>query len=276
MIKAQMVQHSCGTSTHIPPLITLSLVYPRFIHAEFMTHRVFSRNASSSRAVPIKKMIDLVESHAAAPIEYGSNQPGMQAGALLDGEALSNAQDIWHAAAASAVKHARKMADAGVHKQIVNRIMEPFSHINTIVTATDWDNFFKLRISPMAQPEIRELAVKMKAAIDASTPVTRARGAWHLPYITDEEREMLAVDNGGGYTAALISAARCARVSYMTHDGLEPDMMKDLALARRLASDQHASPFEHQGQPLYSHKDGEPGQCRNFTGWLQFRGLLKI
>ena len=60
-------------------ITTFQLKYPRFIHSEVMTHRVFSRNASSSRAIPVKKMIEQVRNNPAMPIHWGANQSGMQA-----------------------------------------------------------------------------------------------------------------------------------------------------------------------------------------------------
>lgn len=252
-------------------IFTLELKYPRFIHAEFMTHRDFSRNASSSRAIPIAKLIDQVESYAAAPISWGSNRPGMQAGEELDGDAKSCAQDIWHAAARDAVKHARAMAKAGAHKQIVNRILEPFTFISVIATSTKWENFFRLRISPLAQPEIRDLAEKIQSAMNAFTPRMVGYDDWHLPYITEEERKSQFMKPD---VLAAISAARCARVSYLTHDGLAPDFFKDLDLAERLAKDCHASPFEHQAKPGFL--SGHTQYYRNFNGWMQHRALIGL
>lgn len=252
-------------------IYTLELRYPRFIHAELMTHRVFSRNASSSRAIPVAKLIDQVESFAAAPISWGTNRPGMQAGDELEGDAKSCAQDAWHAAARDAVKHARVLMKAGCHKQVVNRVLEPFTFISVIVTSTDWDNFFKLRISPMAQPEIRDLAEKMKAAMESFRTTPLVYDDWHLPYITPEERKSQFIKPD---LLAAISAARCARVSYLTHDGLAPDFFKDLDLAERLATENHASPFEHQACPAFLPEHSK--LTRNFRGWIQHRALLGL
>lgn len=249
-------------------LITMELCYPRFIHAEFMTHRVFSRNASSSRAVPIEKMIEEVEKHYARPIEWGQNKPGMQAGEELGTSARVAAEDEWALAVMDAVKHARKLKEIGVHKQIANRILEPFAFIRVIVTATEWDNFFDLRISPLAQPEIRRLAAEMRFAQSLSVPEARQPWDYHAPYVTQAERRELSKN-----IAMMASAARCARVSYLNHDGKAPDLSKDLVLASRLQHDKHASVFEHQAIPdIFD----DTKFSRNLRGWTQHRALLKL
>lgn len=250
-------------------LITMELCYPRCIHAEFMTHRVFSRNASSSRAVPITKMIEEVEKHYFRPIEWGQNKPGMQAGEVMDTTTRVEAENVWALAVMDAIKHAKRLKDLGLHKQHVNRILEPFAFIRVIVTATDWDNFFDLRIGPLAQPEIKDLAEKMRWAQSMSVPVERQPWDYHAPYLSQEERATLQKD-----TAMMVSAARCARVSYLNHDGMEPNVAKDLVLANRLLHDRHASVFEHQAMPKYN--EGWSDETRNFRGWAQHRALLKL
>jgi thymidylate synthase ThyX len=256
-------------------LTTLQLVYPRFIHAEFMTHRVFSRNAASSRAIPVAKMIEQVRSRPAMPIHWGKNQPGMQANEQLEGEALAAVQFAWIQAAGAAADLAQVMTDVGAHKQVANRILEPFQLMQVIVTATEWANFFELRDHPDAQPEIRYLAQLMNAAMKASTPVFRLPSSgtaecWHLPYVTEEER----VEGHFNPTyLAKLSAARCARVSYLTHDGSTPDAEKDLALYDRLVGSKplHASPIEHQA----ANTIGSSHWSKNFKGWQQFREMVE-
>lgn len=247
-------------------LYTLELRYPRFIHAEFMTHRVFSRNASSSRAIPISKQINAVESFPVFPSEWGMNKPGMQAGENLSRTAQTEAEGVWDQAVRDAVKHARKLKKLGVHKQLANRILEPFAHISVIVTATEWDNFFDLRISPLAQPEIRILAEKIYEAMKTTEPVVAGLGYVHAPYLTDEERKIYEPD-----ILMMISSARCARVSYLNHDGMEPDVQKDLSRARQLRDDRHASVFEHQAYPTPSRQ-----WVKNFRDWNQHRAILGL
>lgn len=246
-------------------LTTMELSYPRFVHAEFMTHRVFSRNASSSRAIPISKQIDLIEHRPVVPVEWGQNKPGMQAGEPISRMNQTIAEDTWASAMNDAIRHARKLKDLGVHKQIVNRLLEPFAHIRVIVTATEWENFFRLRISELAQPEIRRLAETMLASMNASEPVTLSEDDIHAPYVTSDEKDL---DHP---TQMMLSAARCARVSYLNHDGLPPDISKDMALAHRLFTDKHASVFEHQATPMTGR-----WFVKNFRGWEQHRHTLGL
>lgn len=268
MIEAKVIEDSISPAGH--QLTTLQLVYPRFIHAEFMTHRVFSRNASSSRAIPVAKMLEQVREHPAMPIHWGKNQPGMQANEQLTGDTLQYAKECWADAALAAANIAEYMASIGLHKQVANRILEPFQHIHVIVTATEWDNFFKLRCHPDAQPEIQELADAMSDAMCYSQPRLLSVGQWHLPYIRQDERQL---DNR---LLLKMSAARCARVSYLKHDGLAPSVDDDLALYERLMGSQpaHASPVEHQATPMLPMSNDEY-LCGNFKGWVQYRKLIE-
>lgn len=256
-------------------LTTLSLTYPRFIHAEFLTHRVFSRNASSSRAIPVAKTIERVEADWARPLEFTLNKRGMQGDPFLDYKALKKAHRIWRDAMLAAVKYAKKLNDLGIHKQHVNRILEPFSFISVVVTATDWDNFFALRVHKDAQPEIRMLADAMYNMLQQSTPQPILEGGWHLPFLTDEE---LIEDSMKGLgddvtTAIKRSVARCARVSYNNHEGKKPTLEEDLRLYDRLLGSQpiHASPAEHQAMAV-----SDAGvRSGNFRGWIQYRKTLQ-
>lgn len=277
-ITASVIADSISPDAH--RITTMVMRYPRFIHAEFMTHRVFSRNASSSRAIPIEKMIRDVIEDPAMPVAWGSNKPGMQAGDEIDTPVKFKNDEVppeaaWCRARDNAVTVARAFAGAGYHKQIVNRILEPFAHITVICTATDWDNFFELRCHPDADPTMRVLAEAMREARDASVPEELTSSWWHLPYITDEDwsffPEVMSYHECAKELTK-ISAARCARVSYLNHDGTKPDIRKDLALAERLASSKHMSPFEHQARVT-----GDEGTSLwgNFTGWDQYRKMIE-
>src|SRR5580698_10436910 len=173
-------------------LTTLEVRYPRFIHSEMMTHRVFSRNAASSRAIPIKKMIAAVREEPALPVYWGRNQTGMSAREAIaaDGEARARAE--WQLALDDALRHAERLAaqDIDLHKQLVNRLLEPFAWITVIITATDWANFFTQQLHEDAQPEIRYIAELMLAAYRASVPQTVELGHWHLPLIQDDEHSL--------------------------------------------------------------------------------------
>ena len=265
-------------------LTTMELKYPRFIHAEFMTHRVFTRNASSSRAIPIQRQIDMIKEDTAMPIHWGKNQSGMQAHEELTGQELLDAQSLWLAARDDAIENAEHLLRVGAHKQIVNRILEPFSHITVLVTSDSWGNFFALRDHEDAQPEIRELARVMKAAMETSTPKSLGLGEWHLPYLDDED--LANINNHMAESsitrhkpnkwdvymmACAVSAARCARVSYLTHDKKRPTLEEDMNLFYRLAhaNPPHMSPCEHQAHPCREPSEG------NFRRWSQFRHTIQ-
>lgn len=262
MITAKIIADSVWAGKR---LITLQLRYPRFIHSEVMTHRVFSRSASSSRAVPIQKTIDQVMQEPAHPTHFGLNQAGMVAEKEADEAVQDCAMKLWLKARDEAVKVAAQLAQLGIHKQVVNRILEPFQLIDVVVTATDWDNFFKLRLASDAQPEMQELAKQMKKAIDESTP---EQTFLHVPYVTSEERVQITQEYGDKATQVLqrISAARCARVSYKNHDQSDPAIEKDLELADRLWKAQHLSPFECTARIQMVN-----ARYANFTGWQSYR-----
>lgn len=248
-------------------LVTMQLRYQRFIHAEFMTHRVFSRNASSSRAIPVAKMIEQVRNDPARPVHWGRNQAGMQADEQLDARALEQVMGMWMDAANVAADIAEAMNLAGLHKQVANRILEPFQFINVVVTATEWDNFFELRTHKDAQPEFQVLAKEMKRVMDESVPHKVDFGQWHLPYVQVQERSMYPID-----IQLQMSAARCARVSYLKHDNTRPNVEDDIALYNRLITSkpEHASPIEHQATPMHFNYE----RSNNFIGWEQFRSTI--
>ncbi len=280
-------------------LITQQWRYPKFIHGEVMTHRVFSRNASSSRAIPVERMIQDVLDDPAMPVYWGANRPGMQAREELTGAARENAIDAWLLARNAAVNHARHLHRIGVHKQLVNRVIEPWAHINVVVTSTEWANFYALRRHADAQPEMHALADAAWEAMMRSAPTLLKHGEWHLPYVTDEDRSehraYVAFDAPPGSASMMdtrrlikLSVARCARVSYMTHDGRVPNADEDLKLYERLLHSVplHASPAEHQATPDVmmramhgGHFDltdrwERPSQHGNLVGWKQYRKLL--
>ena len=266
-------------------LTTLQLRYPKFIHGEFMTHRVFSRNASSSRAIPVERLIQDVIDDPAMPIYWGKNQPGMQAAEELSEGATELTKEDWLYARDACIKHARVMINRKVHKQIVNRIIEPWCHINVVVTSTDWANFFALRRHEAAQPEMRMLADVIYIAMDDSKPELLQPGQWHCPYVSYDDFYHTAHDQPDNeITAIKISVARCARVSYLTHEGKAPNIEDDLKLYDRLVGSEplHASPAEHQATPDHiEYIDADlvnhwsyPMRHGNFRGWCQYRKML--
>jgi hypothetical protein len=240
MIRAEVIADSISPAGK--RLTTMQLRYPRFVHAEFMTHRVFSRNASSSRAIPVRKLIEDLRREPAMPVFWGSNRPGMQAGDELIGDDLGQVKACWSFAMEECIHQAEMMVDRGLHKQIANRVLEPWAHINVVVTATEWDNFYALRCHPDAQPEMRALAEAMRDVMQASTPELLEIGRW--PPNQDEDQKL-----------------------YERLVGSVP---------------LHASPAEHQATPDDYGKFGSeiphwrrPDLHGNFVGWSQFRKQLE-
>lgn len=310
-------------------LTTFQLRYPRWIHAEGRTHRQLnigesefqsgyeleprtpslmedpnlSRNASSSRAVPVNKLIQDVLDDTATPMFWGADQKGMQGGDECDGEVLLspvgegtvkrlNKNDAWMIARDYAIASARAFSDAGYHKQIVNRLLEPFSHINVVVSATEWSNFYGLRRHKDAEPHINLLADRMWEAQQASTPIHLKPGDWHLPYVSEDDRLYLVDWLGRNHKpielllqyATKLSVARCASVSYKTVSGDTMTPERALSLYDKLLSAQplHASPAEHQATPDMKSRSAttgierwlKPNRHGNFVGFIQYRKTL--
>ena len=284
MIEAKIIADSISEAGK--RITTMQVKFHRFILSEVNTHRVFSRNFSSSRAIPTKKLLEQVRNDPAMPVHWGKNQAGMQASEELDELTKDAAKGQWRVAAFDAARCAESLSILGAHKQIVNRIIEPYVWANGIVTSTEWENWFELRAHSDAQPEIHELALRMQDAMAASSPRLLKAGEWHLPYITDEEREdsFYQIEaNKSSNMLAKISAARCCRVSYLKHDGTKADVNDDLHLFQRLAGAEpkHYSPLEHQATPdeivpgnsmvMASWK--HPELHGNFKGWCQYRRM---
>lgn len=255
-------------------LTTLEVVMPRIILAEFNTHRVFSRNSASSRAIPVERRVKQVAQSPFVPEAFLLNQKGMVAGGALDENSQIEARTIWLDACQEMTRLAAKLAAVGVHKQWANRLLEPFGWHTVVVTATEWENFFALRTHKDAQPEIQEVARLMKAAMDASKPEPLQIGDWHLPYVTGDELAKYHTEHGK-ITLIRLSVARCAAVSYERQQLV--DLEADMARYDRLHASGHMSPFEHQAQVLESDASQKTGSfIGNFRlPFLQYRKTLK-
>lgn len=239
-------------------LTTLEVTMHRYVLAEMNTHRVFSRNSASSRAIPFATTVQRVIDSPAIPVEWGVNRAGMWATEVLGAEDASKAERAWLAARDSAVEHARRLNELGVHKQVVNRLLEPFMWHTVIITSEEWANFWRLRCHSDAQPEMQAVARQMRAAYESSTPAMLGNGEWHLPYVGQVRDPSVA-----NFAA---SVARCARVSYNRHtDDRTPD--EDIALFRRLLANGHASPMEHQAVAGRE----QTFTASNFKHWGQLR-----
>jgi hypothetical protein len=242
--ECKILADSVDTTAYKTRLTTMQITFPRIVLAEFNTHRMFSRNSASSRAIPVEKNIGRVLFDPFIPTAFAMNKRGMQAGVELDERDNSKAQDAWLRARDAAVAQANALADLGVHKQWANRLLEPFGWHTVIVTATEWENFFALRCHAAAAPEIRTIAEMMRDALAASTPREVVVGAWHLPLVLPIDYDEVTQVRVAWEPLVKLSIARCARVSYLTHDG-KRDVDADLVLYERLKTSGHLSPFEH-------------------------------
>lgn len=243
-------------------IATIVARYPRFIHSELMTHKDLSRNASSSRAIPFRKMLKLTRQGMAAPIFWGKNQPGMQAQEELTGLALWWAKFMWYATGHIVLTCAWLMSFSNVHKQIINRMIEPWTYINVQITATNWERMLSLRLDAAAQPEFQLLAQMIRDALENAHYQPLKVGEWHLPWILPVEKTLYLTDQ------KRISAARSARLSYTPIGDVKLNIPKDTKLAKDLLSQLHLSPFEHQATPAQ-------GRYANFEGWSNYRTELK-
>jgi thymidylate synthase ThyX len=254
-------------------LTTFEINLHRYVLAEFNTHRVNSRNFQSSRACPVERMIAniLKEDEMVYPLHWGRKQKGMVADLEIDEADQLEAIAIWDEARKDMIRHVRRLLEIDVHKQVANRLLEPFMAITGIVTATDYSNFFAQRCHPDAQPEIQALANAMKAAYDASVPERLEAGEWHLPLINGEDW-VDATDRGYVEEDMIkVSIGRCARVSYLNHDGLR-SLSDDTKLYWRLleAEPPHLSPFEHCAVAMPN-----SDKYANFAGWQSYRNQLE-
>jgi thymidylate synthase ThyX len=259
-IVARVVQHSKSAYTK-KELITFEIEYPRFILAELNTHCMLEKNSSSSRAVPIKAQCDLIKNNPAMPVHWGKNQSGMVAEQELNEDQQSEVKAIWLEAMESAVGYALKLESKHCHKQLSNRVAEPGQRMKTVISGTEWENFFYLRNHEAAQPEFAELARVMLEAKNKSTPLEIVADEWHVPYV---ERKFI-----GGVLryfscnqeltleeARMVSASCCAQTSYRKSD---ESLEKAKQVFERLnigSPDQpaHASPTTHQGTPIFYSK----------------------
>jgi len=237
-------------------LTTFQVTFPRIVLAEVNTHKMLSKNSASSRAIPVPKRIAAVEADPFVPDAFGQNKPGMQHEHVLEGDDDEHARRIWARSRQSARADATELSAIGVHKQLANRLLEPHSWHTAIISGTDWANYFGLRCHTAAQGEFRKAAELMREAMRRSRPHLLRPGEWHLPLVPELDGEVISRadarrDRGTAWWLdwVKISSGRCARVSYLTHDGVR-DIDKDVELADSLVTNGHLSPTEHQARPM--------------------------
>lgn len=269
-------------------ITTMLCTYPFIIHAEVLTHRALNRNSASTRAIPSKKILQALRDTPFIPKQFAMNQPGMVAGQPLSVEDQDKARAIWVDAMLDAIKHTEKLHELGVHKQWANRIIAPFSYVQVLLTATDWDNFYGLRVSEYAQPEIKELAEVMLDAYSASYPVTLTDKECHAPLVTESDLYLKECFMGlypnssdlmdshihFNMLKMKVSANRCKRISYVNIDKTVT-LEGELQGFDSLLESGHYSPMEHQAVP-FSDMDLRQVNCRsgNLQGFVQFRKMF--
>ncbi len=300
-ISAKIVADSISKSGK--RITTFELEYPRWILAELNTHRQFSRNSMSSRAIPVNKQIQQIIENPATPVFWGLNQTGMSA--KEEHSNIDACKGAWKAIAEEYAAFADVLKEQNLHKQIVNRLLEPFQRMKTVLTATEFDNFFKLRLAPDAQPEIQELARCMKEAMDKNIPEFLKEGEWHTPYVehfrgSDCDAELMYIVDNVGVSleeAKAISTSCCGQVSYREIDSSYDKAMSVYAKLGLNTDHAHLSPTEHQATPMQVWFEGgdinsilpetwEAGithvdkNCNlwsgNFNSWIQHRQLIEL
>lgn len=282
-------------------LTTFRLTYPRIILSEVNTHKMLSKNTSSSRAIPVLDNIERVLIDPFIPEHWVKNSKGMYSLEHININSIENIESIWLNASNCARKYAKQLFENELHKQYANRLLEPFMYVDTILSGTDFDNFFHLRISSDAQPEIQLLASLMYKEYMYSKPVLLKYGQWHLPYIDidfDTNGEIQYSVNNTILdldTAIKISVSCCGQVSYRK---LNTSIEKALQIYDKFVSGKtvHASALEHASTPfsdieynarleakqLIKEKVSDITDLdlekflykRNFKGWTQYRTLV--
>jgi hypothetical protein len=273
-------------SPHGVRLTTMEIQLPRIVLAEANTHRMWSRNSASSRAIPIEKMLARVVDDPYIPEQWDHNGAGMQGHGLLNADDAGRCELVWLHARDQAVVAVKALLALNLHKQTTNRLLEPFMWHTVIVTATEWSNFFNLRCSPLAHPALRNTAEAMRTAMGECSPSRLNYDEWHLPYVNERDADLSEIDK------VKVSTARCARVSYLTHDGVR-DPAKDIELHDSLLANGHMSPFEHVARPMTDSDvrrklldtrgvvavedkeiDVREHFAGNFRGWVQYRKTI--
>lgn len=271
-------------------ITTFEIEFPRIILAEFNTHRMISKNTSSSRAIPATSIIQLLDENPFIPEYWGKNQSGMQAKEELNPTLQQKAKEIWLKVLGNVSHFTEALQSTGLHKQLTNRISEPFQRVKMVATATEWNNFYWLRDHDAAQPEMQALAQAMWQATQKAETVMLFPGDWHLPYYMDGywKQEQDGMDGFGNTLnwARKISVSCCAQTSYRKNDDTiekAERLFKTFFEAERV----HASPAEHQATPINYELDYLPHGVthqtfddegtlwsNNFKHWIQYRALI--
>lgn len=305
MISAKIIADSKNRYGH--RITSFELVMPRIILAEFNTHRMFSRNSASSRAIKFEKMLEMVKTNPFIPIKWMKDHSGMQGNEFFESNvSINNFENHWLKYRDNSIENSKNLSYSGLTKQICNRLLEPFMWHKVIVTATEYENFFALRNNEAAEIHMQELARLMLLAYNESSPKELKDGEWHIPYGNDIDEEKLqsfigyemdgseASDEEFEETCKFakikIATSRCAGVSYtiVGEDGNVEDYEKLIKRYDRLLASKHLSPFEHcaktMNQMEYENSIrkfdcivgfmDDFGWCGNFKGFIQLRKTI--
>lgn len=283
MLSAKLVLHSINPDGQ--PLLTWLLTYPRFFHQDILTHRQFSKNCASSRAIPVNVFIEAVRKEPATPIYWGLNRAGM--GACEEVEDKEGAKAWWLEACELALKQAEKGRDLKLAKEIVNRVIEPYQHMTTLLSGTSFDNFYDLRRSQPngAQPEFMALTDMMIDIHEKSTPVQLNWGEWHIPLVDQDDYDrahihvlkrvetlptfsLEEIEARTKSTILKMATARAARTSYTKHDKI-CTIDDDIVRFESLKTSKHMSPFEHCAKAVQNEHSS------NFVGYRQLRKFVE-
>jgi len=307
MFKAEIVADSLSPHNH---RITSQLItFPRYILAEFNTHRALSRNSASSRAIPFERMVKMVKENPFVPMKWMLDHKGMQGTEYLSDKLISYAKYDWLKGRDKAIEIATDLHQNDITKQMINRLLEPFMWHTVLVTATEWENFFALRDDPAADIHMQYIAHLMLEAMNTSNPKRLKSGEWHMPFGDDINGDLLFDEWMVNYDSPIdenqeelielqlkIATARCARTSYLTlgESPIKHDYAKDIKLHDDLDKAGHMSPFEHCARAMTTHEyclniNGRcstdmlveddyiiapvtaEGWCGNFRGFIQYR-----
>lgn len=281
MIKAEILCDSINTAVG-SRLTTFKARFPRIVLAELNTHRAFSRNSASSRAIPFEKMLEMVKNDPFIPIKFQKDHKGMQGTEYFEGEEHKDCVADWLNARDKAVEAATSFLHP-VTKQIRNRLLEPFMWHTAIITSTDYGNFTGLRAHNDAEIHIADLAYKMLDEYNKSEPQRLNPGDWHVPFGDKiDESRMFEVMGDKEYVEAhkgdnsyflkedfkrRVAVARCGRISYNNFEGKD-DYAADIKMCDRLFGSipRHLSPAEHVAQAIEENK-----YIGNFRGFKQIR-----
>lgn len=273
------VCHVTKQASYDARLVTMEVTYWRGVHAEHLRHRMMSFSVASSRAIPTRRMLQQVLWHPYCPESFGRLIPGMQSGEPLGPVAQWVCRRAWLLARWPVLAGVLLLLLLKVHKQWCNRLLEPWLWVTCIVTGGigAWEGFWRLRCHKDAEPHIRRMAEMTRDLVRSSTPRKLTVGQAHCPMVSEKDRDTEPDVAWDQEFQMMVSAGRCAAVSYNNH-GTGADVVKDHLRARKMqsASPPHMSPFEHQALVApFAGKGGQWGAGNLPRGWIQHRKMVE-